>query len=180
MSPIEELAAFARAHLKQALGGPKVEPPRGGIFDKLAATFVTLRWKDDRLQGCIGSIEPRRPLAEDVAHNVVAAALVDPRAAPITLVDVDDLLVEVSILSPLEEVAFKDEASAMEGIREAGVVLEWRGRRATFLPVMWERLDGPREFLRQLKLKAGLPSDFWSEQIHLFRYTVEHHTDVAS
>jgi hypothetical protein len=176
MSP----AIFARAHLKEKLGGAAVDPPRGGVYDRLAATFVTLRWKDDRLQGCIGSIEPRRKLVDDVAHNVVAAALIDPRAAPLTLPEVDELIVEVSILSPLEEVRFQDEASALEAIRDAGVVLGWKGRRATFLPVMWQRLGGAREFLRQLKLKAGLSPDFWNHEIQLFRYTVEKHVDAAS
>jgi AMMECR1 domain-containing protein len=52
------------------------------------------------------------------------------------------------------------------------VILEWRGRRATFLPQVWDELPQPAGFLRALKLKAGLPVDFWAEDLRLQRYRV--------
>jgi hypothetical protein len=53
-----------------------------------------------------------------------------------------------------------------------GVILEYRGRRATFLPQVWEQLETPAEFLAALKRKAGLPDDFWAESLRLARYRV--------
>jgi AmmeMemoRadiSam system protein A len=173
----EALALWARARLKQELGGPSAVPPAGKWADEPGATFVTLRWRDGRLQGCIGSLEPRRSIVNDVAHNAVAAGLHDPRSNPVSLAEVDDLDVEISILSPLEPIAFHDESSALRAIRRGvdGIVFEHRGRRATFLPSMWPRLPGVREFLGELKEKAGLPYDFWDDDVRLYRYTVEKH-----
>ena len=54
-----------------------------------------------------------------------------------------------------------------------GVVLECARHRATFLPQVWEQLPHPRDFLRALKRKAGLPEDFWSDDVRVLRYTVE-------
>ena len=53
-----------------------------------------------------------------------------------------------------------------------GVIIKHGYRRATFLPQVWEQLPDPAEFLAHLKRKAGLPMDFWAEQVRLSRYTV--------
>jgi AmmeMemoRadiSam system protein A len=175
-----ELVRYARAKLREELGGPKATPPEG--CDDVVATFVTLRWRDGRLQGCIGTLEPRRALVDDVAHNVVAAAMLDPRAEPIGLEDVDQIDVELSVLSPLEPVPFTDEASARAGIEPGkhGVVLAWHGRRATYLPSMWDHFHhSTPELMASLKEKAGLPSDFWRNDMKVWRYTVDKHVDPA-
>jgi AmmeMemoRadiSam system protein A len=179
----DTLVRWARARLRQSLGGSaeRDEAP-DGWGSAPAATFVTLRWRDDgRLQGCVGSLEPKRSLADDVAHNVVAAALEDPRAEPIELRDVDRLSIDVSVLSPLEPLPFTSEAAALAFLRPGvdGVVLQWRGRRATLLPVMWRRLPTAPEFMAALKCKAGLPPAFWSDDIRLWRYTVDLHEEAA-
>jgi AMMECR1 domain-containing protein len=54
-----------------------------------------------------------------------------------------------------------------------GVVLECAGHRSTFLPQVWEQLPTVDEFMRHLKRKAGLPENFWSQEVRLQRYTVE-------
>jgi AmmeMemoRadiSam system protein A len=173
----QALALWARARLKQELGGPIAVPPSGEWAQEPGATFVTLRRRDGRLQGCIGTLEARRSLLNDVAHNAVAAGLHDPRCVPVSLADVDDLDVEVSILSPLERIRFEDQPSALKAIRPGvdGIVFEFRGRRATFLPSMWPRLPDVHEFMGELKEKAGFPSDFWDDDVRLYRYTVEKH-----
>jgi len=169
------LARFARECVRAALGGPLVEPPLGPLTMGEVATFVSLHWPDGRLHGCIGSLEPRRPLVEDVAANALAAAFEDPRAATLSIDDVDRLDVEVSILSTLELVACADEAEACAVLRPFtdGVVLRWHDRRATFLPQVWAHLSEPRAFLAELKQKAGLPADFWDSDLRLYRYAVE-------
>jgi hypothetical protein len=82
--------------------------------------------------------------------------------------------VEVSLLSPSEPMAFASEEEALAGLRPGmdGVILEWTRYRGTFLPQVWDQLPDPREFLAQLKRKAGLAHDFWAEDLRLHRYTV--------
>lgn len=175
-----ELSRWARAVLGEALGGPPAPPPPAGAA-RPGAAFVTLRFRDGRLQGCIGSLEPRRALFADVRGNALAAAFDDPRARPIGLADLDALDVEVSILSPLEPIEFRDEPGARAALRPGvdGVVLSAVGRRGTFLPQMWRELREPQVFLDELKQKAGLPARFWSPEVRLQRYTVDEHVDRA-
>ncbi len=173
------LARYARECVRNALGGARPEPPAGAAFDEPRATFVTL-YRRGELQGCIGSLAPRRSLVEDVAHNALAAAFDDPRGLPLELEDVDDLDVEVSILSPMEPLAADDEAAAIAALRPFvdGVLLRYGRRQGTFLPQVWESLPDPAEFLAHLKLKAGLAPDFWAPGIELARYTVEKVVDA--
>lgn len=168
----EELVKYARACLRAALGGPSATPPSGPWCEECGATFVTLRWRSGDLQGCIGSLEADRPIVEDVASNAVAAGTRDPRTTPCKLADVDKLDVELSILSALEPVA--SESDIRVGID--GVVLVHEFRRATFLPVMWERLRDKQTFMGELRRKAGLPRDF-AGQVELMRYTVDKFED---
>jgi AmmeMemoRadiSam system protein A len=169
-----ELVRYARAHLREALGGMKATRPTGEWCKEHAATFVTLRWKRGDLQGCIGTLEADRSIVDDVAYNAVAAGTRDPRTQPCVLADVDQLDVELSILSPLE--AIGSEADIRVGTD--GIVLLHRGRRATFLPVMWERLVTKDIFMGELRRKAGLPRDFTGE-VQLLRYTASKFEDPA-
>ena len=173
---LDALARFARARIAEELGG---EPASRDELDvscnQWGASFVTLRWDDGRLQGCIGSLEPRRSLVDDVAQNALAAAFADPRAEPLGPSDLAHLEIEVSVLSPLERIAFDGtEAGARAALRVGtdGVVLVHGGRRGTFLPQMWEQLETPEIFLDELKRKARLPASFWAPDVELQRYTV--------
>jgi AmmeMemoRadiSam system protein A len=169
---------FARATLRARLGGTKADAPTGAWCDARAATFVTLRWPDGRLQGCIGSLEAKRAIVDDVAHNALAAALLDPRADALEPSDVDDLVFELSILSPLVPLTFDDETSALRQIRPGidGVVLAWEGGRATFLPSMWPRLGTTDALIGALKKKAGMDRA-WGDDVKLWTYTVEKFVD---
>ncbi len=138
------------------------------------ATFVTLT-QNGRLRGCIGSLEGYRPLATDVAANAVAAAFSDPRFEPLSADELPHTRVEVSLLSAAEPFEFSDEADALRRLRPGidGLILTHGDRRATFLPQVWETLPEAQRFMTQLKLKAGLPADFWDERITLARYGVQ-------
>jgi hypothetical protein len=68
--------------------------------------------------------------------------------------------------------ASASEAQALLRPHVDGVLLEWRGARATFLPQVWDQLCDPAAFLRALRRKAGLPADFWAEDLRLSRYRV--------
>jgi len=170
-----ELVKFARAHLREALGGPKAARPTGPWTDERGATFVTLRWHEGGdLQGCIGTLEADRGIVEDVAYNAVAAGTRDPRTLPCTLEDVDKLDVELSMLSPLEPIGGEDEIR----VGTDGIVLLYKHHRGTFLPVMWEQLPTKESFMRELRRKAGLPRDFAGE-VQLLRYTAAKFEDPA-
>lgn len=178
-----QLLSYARGCVREALGGEGEPRPEGEWCEAPAATFVTLRWADDdRLQGCIGSLEARRSLVDDVRENAVSAALHDPRFDPVKLDDVDALDFELSVLSKLEPIAFTDEASARSALRPGldGVVFASRGRRSTLLPAMWPRLETPKAFLDTLKQKAGLSSKHWADDVRLWRYTVDEFASEGS
>lgn len=177
----ETLVRFARAAVVEELGGPRAVRPTGAWAEERTGTFVTLRWTSGHLQGCIGNLEPRRPIADEVAHNAVAAATLDPRAARISLTDVDDLDVELSILSELESICAATEDEALRQIEPGvhGVVFAHRSRRATFLPVVWSSLPDMTSFMGALKEKAGYPPAFWDAEVRLYRYTADKHVDRA-
>ncbi|HHL45557.1 MAG TPA: AmmeMemoRadiSam system protein A [Gammaproteobacteria bacterium] len=138
------------------------------------ATFVTLHIHG-HLRGCIGTLEAVRPLVEDVASNAWAAAFSDPRFPPLARSELDSIQIEISVLSPPQPMAFHSEADLIRQIRPGmdGLILEERGHRGTFLPSVWESLPEPGDFLRHLKQKAGLPPDYWSDTIKVYRYTTE-------
>ena len=138
------------------------------------ATFVTLH-RNKELRGCIGILKPVRPLAEDVAYNAWAAAFSDSRFMPLSAGELDDLDIHISILGAPEEMVFTSEDDLVKQIRPGidGLIMEEGFNTGTFLPSVWESLTDSREFLRHLKLKAGLPADYWSDNIKVKRYTVE-------
>ncbi|MGO8740473.1 AmmeMemoRadiSam system protein A [Rhodoblastus sp.] len=167
------LLALARASIALALGGRAEADVSAPWLREPGATFVTLK-KQGALRGCVGSLEAHRPLLEDVAANARAAALRDPRFSPLAAHELNLTRVEVSLLSPLQPFPARseDEALAQVRLHVDGLVLDWRGRRATFLPQVWDDLPNPRDFLAHLKLKAGLAPDFWADDLRLFRYHV--------
>jgi len=168
------LIAIARASIEQ--GGAEPMPSAWGHdwLGALGASFVTLRLDED-LRGCIGSIDARRALGEDVARNARAAAYRDPRFPPVSAHERPRLAIEVSVLSPREPFVAASEAEALARLRPGidGIALEYGHASATFLPQVWESLPGPDEFLEQLRRKAGLPARFWHADLRLSRYTVE-------
>lgn len=137
------------------------------------ASFVTLML-EGRLRGCIGSLAPSRRLGEDVAENARAAALRDPRFAPLAAGEWRRCALEVSVLSPAKPLRFGDEAEMLSLLRpgEDGVILEHEGRRATFLPQVWEGLPDKRRFLAELMSKAGVPEGTRLARCKLWRYRV--------
>ena len=143
-------------------------------LDRPGACFVTLS-QEGKLRGCIGSLEAWRALREDVRANARAAAFSDPRFPPLAQDELARIRVEVSLLTPPQPLSFAGEEEALRQLRPGvdGVVLEQGSHRSTFLPQVWESLPDPRQFLAQLKIKAGLPPDFRSKDLRLSRYQVQ-------
>jgi len=136
-----------------------------------AATFTTLRL-DGELRGCCGMLEALHPLATDVTYSAFKAAFRDSRFNPLAEHEFDAIRLEVSVLTPLTPMAVADEADLLGQLSPGidGLVIVDEGRRATFLPKVWESLPEPIQFLRQLKRKCGLDADYWSEHLEFHRY----------
>ena len=167
------LLALARAAIGERWGGDPAPAGDAGWLQQPGATFVTLAVAG-ALRGCVGTVEPYRPLSADVTANAVAAAFHDGRFPPLRHDEFDILAVEVSLLSALEPLPCRSAAEACARLRPGvdGVVLACGRRRATFLPQVWARVQGPEEFLALLRVKAGLPATHWDEATTLRRYTV--------
>ncbi len=138
------------------------------------ATFVTLH-KNRQLRGCIGKLEARKPLVVDIAENAYSAAFHDPRFLPLERAELTDLNIHLSILSPAEPMTFSSEQDLLKQLKPGvdGLILTAGHRRGTFLPSVWEQLPEPGQFLRHLKQKSGLPADYWSDQVKVYRYWAE-------
>ncbi len=136
------------------------------------ASFVTLMVAG-KLRGCIGKSRACNPLVADVAENAFAAAFEDSRFAALTSAEVDDIDVKVSVLSDPEPVRFTDESELLSKLRPGidGVILECGSFRGVFLPDVWETLPEPRDFITNLKVKAGMRSDYWSTEMTALRFT---------
>jgi len=175
------LIAHARASIERQLVQPVTALPRPDWLLMPGAVFVTLT-RSGELRGCIGSLVAHRPLIDDLQANASAAAFRDPRFAPVTAVEWPEIRVEVSLLSKPEPIVFLDEADALHQLRPGidGVIIEHGWHKATFLPQVWDQLPDARQFLGQLKRKAGLAPDFWAPDLGLQRYTVEKFKEEAT
>jgi AmmeMemoRadiSam system protein A len=171
------LLELAQASIEHGVHGQKLHIKPADYSQNLqrqGASFVTIKVTQE-LRGCIGSIEAQRMLVVDVVRNAHAAAFSDPRFPPLTAAELNGLDVHISVLSAPQTVACTSEADLIGQLRPGidGVIIEEGGCRATYLPGVWEVLPDPQEFMRQLKCKAGLPADYWSERIRVKRYRVE-------
>lgn len=134
---------------------------------KASGAFVTLK-KHGALRGCIGYIQPRKPLFQAVTDNSVNAALHDQRFAPLTANELADLEIEVSVLTPPQSVPSYEHFD----VGEEGVILQKNGRSAVFLPeVATEQGWNREQTLTRLARKAGLSADAWRQdaEFRVFR-----------
>ncbi len=135
------------------------------VFNEPGACFVTLE-KHQNLRGCIGSLNARRALIDDVWHNAQAAAFHDPRFPPLTRDELPEVMISLSILGQSQPLTIKNETDLLQQLipHEHGVIIECDYHRATFLPQVWTHFNDKEDFLIALRQKAGLPSSFDSAQ----------------
>jgi len=168
------LLGIARNSIEAALGASAARPlPDEAWLKPPRATFVTLT-QDGSLRGCIGSLEARRPLGEDVRYNARAAALSDPRFAPLARAELAATRIEVSLLSTPRPLEFADHTDLIAQLQpgEDGLILECGAARATFLPQVWEGLPDAERFIAELKRKAGLEPALSTAKCRIQRYRV--------
>ncbi len=172
------LLGLARAALQTAVEKGRARVTTEGLPRRLfenKGAFVTLT-RAGKLRGCIGNIMPERPLAEAVIHNAENAALRDSRFSPVVAEELEQIEVEVSVLSVPSPLGFTTPEELLTKLRPHvdGVVLDLGGRRATFLPQVWEQLPEPSSFLRRLSEKAGLsPEALRAPELQISVYQVE-------
>lgn len=175
--PVERdtLLLLARESIERGLHGERatVRPSDfSGLLADDHASFVTLN-QSGGLRGCIGTLEAHQPLVLDVSDNAYSAAFRDPRFPRLTAIELPQLTIHISVLTPATPMVFDSEDSLVEQLQPGidGLILTRGFQRGTFLPSVWESLPDARDFLQQLKRKAGLPADFWSDDIQVERYT---------
>ena len=139
------------------------------IAERRGGAFVTLH-KHGELRGCIGHIEPDEPLGRVVPRCAVAAASTDPRFPPVSLAEIPELEIEVSLLGPLEPIT----GPADIIIGRHGLVVERDRHRGLLLPqVATEWKWDAQTFLAQTCHKAGLSPDAWKRLAKIWRFEAE-------
>jgi AmmeMemoRadiSam system protein A len=167
------LLALARASIASALGQTCFADQSAPWLREKGACFVTLK-QGGALRVCVGDMEGRRSLLEAVMAAARAAAFEDLRFPPLSASELAITRIEISLLSALEPMAALSEAEALRHIRPHvdGLLLESGRHRGIFLPQVWGSAPDARDFLCLLRQKAGLPPDFWSDEIRLYRFQV--------
>jgi len=167
------LLRLARSAIASRGSVPAPEGDEPAWLAAPGASFVTIT-QDGALRGCIGSVEPLRPLRQDVLHNACAAAFHDPRFRPLRSQEVPAVRIEVSLLSATSPLPASTREVLLKHLHPHvdGLILNWFGHRATFLPQVWEQLPDPGEFVEHLLHKAGLPVSFWSPDMCARRFGV--------
>ncbi len=138
------------------------------------ASFVTINL-DGRLRGCIGSVTAHRNLAEDIVINAYKAAFQDPRFEPLTQAEYEKATIDISLLGPHTPFPVASEAELITRLRlgRDGLTLADQGKRALFLPAVWDNIKEPELFVRRLKQKAGWAADYWSDTMTVTRFDSE-------
>ena len=170
------LLELARATLEQKFSGENpVLVPKDPDLLRQRAVFVTLTFAG-KLRGCIGNLMPVDPLWQGVRNNALHAAFDDRRFSPLTIQELGQVNIEVSVLTPPVALTYKGGDDLLRKLRPGidGVILQKGRQSATFLPQVWEQLAEPSLFLDHLCLKAGLSKGCWkADEISIETYQVE-------
>ena len=188
LSSTEEshLLSLARQQLAaSALGGEMLEVDESSLPDAFlepASCFVTLLGADEQLRGCmIDRFDPHEPLYRNVLRNTILAAIGDARFAPVRTDEVEQIRIEISILTKPTPMAYSDPADLVSKLSPGldGVILQAEGQMATYLPSVWEIFPAKDEFLSRLCEKAGLARDRWRFEpwVEIETYRVETFAD---
>jgi uncharacterized protein (TIGR00296 family) len=171
----KKLIRFARENIENFLkNGKKISIPEKlkGLFSNKYGAFVTLnqyKVSGNPLRGCIGFIEPIYPLYEVVHKVSISSAIEDPRFPPVTLREMEKIVIELSILTPPKLIEVNEPKEYLNKIKigRDGLIAERGGRRGLLLPqvpVDQDRNWDVETFLRHTCNKAWLPEDSWKDK----------------
>jgi MEMO1 family protein len=167
----KQMLALARETIGRYLDTGTVPLPRGfsPALERPQGVFVTLR-KRGALRGCIGQMQPDRPLRVLVGSMALAAAFDDPRFEKVMPAELKDLEVEISVLTPFREVAGPQAIV----VGRDGVLLQKDRRSAVFLPqVATEERWTRDEMLDNLCLKGGMAAGCWRSGTRLSTFQAD-------
>ena len=166
------LLRVAREAVASEVGGAPAGPvDTARELPGASGVFVTLKRRGE-LRGCIGTLQCRAGLAEEVSRTARESATQDPRFPPVSLQEIPELSLEISVLGPLELIDPTAEGAIVVG--KHGLVVEQGLRRGLLLPqVATEWGWNAEQFLRQTCRKAGLPDDAWRHGARVFRFDAE-------
>ncbi len=139
------------------------------------ASFVTLT-RSGLLRGCIGTLKHEFPLAQDVVLRAVSAATDDPRFPPLQTDEIEDTEIEISVLTIPQSLDYNapDDIPNLLIPGRDGVTIVYGLKKATFLPQVWEKVEGPEHFLTMLCQKAQLSAEAWKRgELEISTYRVE-------
>ncbi|MFN8006613.1 MAG: AmmeMemoRadiSam system protein A [Terriglobia bacterium] len=165
----KELLSLARQSIREFLQTRRktLRNSNNPELQSWAGVFVSLH-RHGKLRGCIGVITASSPLLEVVQECAVSAATSDPRFEPLTLGELEESIIEISVLSPLEPI--QDVGKINVGIH--GLLVSQHGRRGLLLPqVATEQGWDGETFLAQTCRKAGLPMDAWHKGAEISIFT---------
>lgn len=171
---MKELLNLSRNALVKYLQGEEAKPSEEikKKFSKKQACFVTLT-KRGELRGCIGRLYARQELWKDVIENSISAGFRDPRFSPLREGELQNIKIEISVLSIPKKLEFRTPEELIKKINSNyGILLQKRMSSATYLPQVWEQIPDKKDFLEQLSLKAGLSRDAW-KTADIWVYEVE-------
>lgn len=157
--------------LKSAFDKAQITIQYPQILDEEGACFVTLE-KDGQLRGCIGSVVAHRALINDIVENTKNAAFSDRRFQPVTVDELDNIKINVSILTPAYKMEFSSEEELLDKIRPNvdGIIIVDGQHQGVYLPSVWEELPDKKQFLNSLKVKAGLSEDYFSDKLEAYHF----------
>ena len=142
-------------------------------FARKTATFVNV-YHNGVLRGGAGTGEPARSLLDDVSENAYNAVFSDFRFVPLTEDEIKTAELSVSVLTAPAQIRFDGEDDLLSKLnpQQDGLILRERSNKALFLPQIWGTFPSPKEFLAHLKQKAGLPANYWSPTVKIYRFRV--------
>ncbi|SFC43221.1 AmmeMemoRadiSam system protein A [Pseudoalteromonas denitrificans] len=157
--------AIYQAHFKP------LKTPVSKLLQQKAATFVTL-YSNDELRGCIGTYCADTALWKDVCDHTYSSACEDSRFLPLTEKELKNVSFNISILSELVELNNLGETQLLQDLRINidGLMLQYKEKRAIFLPSVWQQLATEKEFVSALKRKGGWPTTYWSDELKIFTF----------
>jgi uncharacterized protein len=140
-----------------------------GGLDDTAGCFVTIKMHEN-LRGCIGCFTSEKPLWQTVQEFSIAAASRDPRFYPLHPDELDDITIEISVLSSLKKIESINEIQ----VGTHGLYIEKNMYRGVLLPqVATEYGWDTSTFLKQTCLKAGLEPDAWESGADIYIFSAQ-------